>query len=272
MKSIILKRFKIISAIMLAVLALLIMPSCEITPAGTSSNGDSQIDAKTLIDGVYENQIITANFLVEHVSWQSSVLGGRLNEATSKGSAVIFDVNEPTGNSEYYTYYLLSNNHVVYESPSYTNFECNVIDCYGDGYLARVLVKDASYDLSILSFQSKKLYSVLEFSLLDPKVDDTVISIGSPLGVLNAVTVGKVVKYETVDFGEEVSKEISNVEFSAIKHDCLVNNGSSGGVLLDDKYRVCGINFAAEIDNKGEFVAGYAVQISKVLEFINMQK
>ncbi len=254
--------------LVLVLASIFVLPSCVITPSQEAENADKTM---ALINGVYEENVITANFLVEHKMYQESILGGRLNEVTSKGSAVVYGVDKPSTSAGVYTYYLLTNNHVVYENPNYDGYECIITDCYGASYIAEVLYKDANYDLAILAFECREDYRVLSFSFFDPKVEDTVISIGSPLGFLNAVTIGKVKEYAKITLSEDsnTGKEVSDVKFDVIRHDGYVNNGSSGGVLLDENYRICGINYAAEIDDDDNPVAGYAVPITKVAEFLN---
>ncbi len=265
MNSIWLKKLKTIPVLVLIILSILVMPSCVIS---SSSSDEENYD---FINGVYENEIITANFLVEFKMFQTNVFGKRVNEATSKGSAVVFNVVKPSSTLGVYTYYLITNNHVVYKNPVYTGFECIITDCYGASYYAEVLYQDDSYDLAVISFECREDYKVLSFALFDPDADDTVISIGSPLGVLNAVTIGKVIEYTQITLSKNAGEGISNVEFDVIRHGAHVNNGSSGGVLLNKDYKICGINYAAEIDDKGSSVAGYAIPVTKVVEFINMQ-
>ena len=263
-----LKKLKTLIVLLMITVSVMILPSCVISSQTDETNDKTM----SFVNGVYENEIITANFLVEFKMFQTNVFGKRVNEVTSKGSAVVFDVENPSTATGVYTYYLLTNNHVVYENPVYSGCECVITDCYGASYTANVLYKDADYDLAVLSFECREDYKVLSFALLDPQVDDAVMSIGSPLGVLNAVTVGKVSEYTKIALSIEDGnkEEMSNVQFDVIHHTAYVNNGSSGGVLLDENYRICGINYAAEMDGD-KYIGSYAVPVTKVVEFINMQ-
>ena len=266
--------FKRFAILIISILSLFIFSSCVITsPMEDAGGAGDTLDYSALINGVYEEGIISANFQVELSSFNLSIFGEKEAEATSKGSGVIFSVDgldKPLG---LYTYYLLTNNHVIYKSDKYTNFEYTVIDCYGESYEAKLEYSDPDFDLAVLSFKCREDYKVLEFALFNPKKSDVVISMGGPLGVINAVTVGKVVDYAKITLSAEtgVGSDMSNVQFEVIKHSAYVNGGSSGGVLLDEDYRICGINYAAELDDDGAFVHGYAVPLEKVVEFINMQ-
>ena len=101
---------------------------------------------------------------------------------------------------------------------------------------------------------------------------DSVVAIGQPIGIINAVTEGKVEKYITVSIPTEngnINENVSNVKFNVIRHSAPLNSGSSGGVLLNKDYKICGINYAAAlVEDDTEFVTGYAVPVKKVLEFL----
>lgn len=95
----------------------------------------------------------------------------------------------------------------------------------------------------------------------DPVVGNDVIALGSPEGQQNAISFGKVQKYDTIK--ANVEEYLSNVSFNVIMHDAYINSGSSGGALLDSSLKLIGINFAGT-ESSGE---GYAIPISKVFEF-----
>ena len=52
-------------------------------------------------------------------------------------------------------------------------------------------------------------------------------------------------------------------------HSAYIKGGSSGGALLNNNDEVIGVTFAGVFDNKGEFVRGYAIPVSKVNEFLS---
>ena len=65
--------------------------------------------------------------------------------------------------------------------------------------------------------------------------------------------------------------EKSNVTFDVIKHTAFINNGSSGGGLLNYNQELIGINFASSVNSTTEeFVTGYAIPIEKVREFLDI--
>jgi S1-C subfamily serine protease len=132
-----------------------------------------------------------------------------------------------------------------------------------------VVFNSADYDLAVVKLISDNDYTVMPFASEDASVGDKIISIGAPLGVVNSVTAGEVVKTDKKI--ETSSPEVSNVTFNVITHNAYLNDGSSGGVLMNYNYEIVGINFATgKSSNTGEFVEGYAVPVSKVVEFLTL--
>lgn len=236
--------------------------SCNILPLGSSTDGQA------LINGVYGQDVITANVSVNLCVFDRTFTGNRVNEVNSQGSGVIFKKQEYLGKP---LYYILTNNHVIYRADVSRHFEYTVKDCYGNTFSASVEYSSADYDLAVLSFTSEEEYKILSFASANPLVKAVAVSMGNPLGVLNAVTYGEVLAYTTVSLSSEngFTKEMSNVTFQVVKHSAYMDSGSSGGVLLDDNYRICAINYAAEVDDDGNFISGYAVPVEQVIEFIN---
>lgn len=253
---------KILSAIIVTVVALS-FTACKMLPLG------DDYTAHDLVNGVYNEKIITANIAVNLSVYDKTFYGERVNESISHGSGIIF---KKQSLSEGYIYYALTNNHVIYRDDVGRYFEYTINDCYGEHFIAKVEFSSADYDLAVISFSSYKEYNVLSFANSNPHVGDMIISFGSPLGIDNAVTFGTVKSYEQITLAEGFSKEMSNVTFAVIEHDAYMDSGSSGGVLLDKNYRICGINYAAKVDKDKKFVTGFAIPIDRIVEFINMQK
>ena len=265
---------KKITLLAIIIAVCLALTSCSIIFNGNGdSNGSNNGDNSGSVDlsnGVITEGIIEANFTITLNCKRVSILDNVTAEIMSQGSGVAFDrVQRVSGG---YTYYLLTNNHVIYkDTESYNRFEYTVRDCYGVVYTASVIAFDPNYDLAVVCFTAEKEYKVLSFATSNPKVEDSVVAIGQPTGIINAVTEGKIEKYMAVSLGEEKSNaNISNVTFNVIRHNAPLNQGSSGGALLDKDYKICGINYAAAVvDGSTEFVSGYAVPVLKVKEFLN---
>ncbi len=219
--------------------------------ACTINIGDGGEEA---INGIYENNILTSNVTVLTYDYKETKL--------AQGSGVIYKY-------ELGYYYAITNNHVV-SGAKYIK----VLDAYGDICDARLIEGDKNYDLAVVKFKisSSNQLVVVSFSESDPEVNEKVISVTNANGVINTVTLGKVKNYRylsTIENEDEMSEELSNVNFKIIQHDAPIESGSSGGALFNYNYELCGINFASGRDSKGNYLSSFAVQISKVREFLS---
>ena len=260
------KKLTILSLICALIMAL---TSCAQILDQLAGETEEHID---LSNGVITEGIIDANFTVCLSSYDLNPFNKKINETLSQGSGVVFE-KTALENGEC-IYYLLTNNHVIHKQVGfYSHFDYSVRDCYGQIYQAEVVALDPNYDLAVVAFTSKQVYKVLDFASKNPVTGDRVVSIGQPLGIINAVTEGKVEKYLSVTLpgaNGEVDEGVSNVQFNVIKHNAPINSGSSGGVLLDENYKICGINYAAAVvEGSYEFVSGYAIPVEKVKQFLN---
>ena len=246
----------------------MVFSSCSVVLDKLGGETEEHID---LSNGVITEGIIDANFTVCLSSYDLNPFNKKVNETLSQGSGVVFE-KTALENGEY-IYYLLTNNHVIYKNVGYySHFDYDVRDCYGQIYSAEVVAFNPDYDLAVVSFKSKQVYKVLQFASKNPTVGDKVVSIGQPLGIINAVTEGKVEKYLKVNLPSgdgTVSEDVSNVKFNVIGHNAPLNSGSSGGMLLDKNYKICGINYAAAaVSDSSEFVSGYAIPVESVKQFL----
>ncbi len=184
------------------------------------------------------------------------------------GSGVIFK-KENRGNTSSYTYYCLTNNHVVVKNlkPSYF-----VVDHLGVSHNATLVCNSDAYDLAVVTFNSDSEFETLEFSSDEPRINDKIIALGNPLGSLNAVTAGNITDLtDVINVPESDGYDYSNVEFNIITHDAIINSGSSGGALISYDFKIVGINYATgNKPSTHEFVEGYAVPHVKVKEYLTL--
>ncbi|MGD9886518.1 MAG: serine protease [Bacilli bacterium] len=156
-------------------------------------------------------------------------------------------------------YYLLTNYHVVVLSDSY-NHRYTVEDIYNNVSSAVLLANDPDYDLAILRFESTEEMEVMPLATADPKVGELVFSIGSPSGKHNIITAGEILAYQSIDF----------VDYEVIIHDAVIHHGSSGSMLINDKYEIVGLNTWGFDDEEeiNDYVMGGATPVTKILEFL----
>ena len=159
--------------------------------------------------------------------------------------------------------------HCVQLPTGYSRMSITVEDYLGNTYSASVYnynsanVIDPDYDLAYIEVSG--LYSLppIEIAEEDVEIGDTVIALGSPGGQQNAITTGEVIDFTTIEL-ENGDPLLSNVTFEVIQHTALIKGGSSGGVILNSKLELVGINYAG---NESQFDYGYSVPLSKIREF-----
>ncbi len=183
---------------------------------------------------------------------------------TSVGSGVIY---KKTGTQ----YYVITNNHIIETDFSYNYY--TVYDAYGNEYRATVVARDKSYDLAVLSIsrRSDVTLSQVKIDERDPNRDEQIVSLGSPGGIYNSVTYGKITDYRIFEAPESegAESEKNEIEFPIIWHTAFSKQGSSGGALLSADLKLIGINYAVASGKDGVFMYTFAIPIKKVVEFLN---
>jgi S1-C subfamily serine protease len=187
--------------------------------------------------------------------------GFEVTVGLSHGSGVIIDYK----NGEYY---FLTNNHVVFSKEMSAESEGRrffVTDYSGNEFQATLIENSAlpEYDLALLKFSSDKQYTVLDVAEKDAERGEVAVSLGQPQGQPNTVTMGEVINYGRVTITDSDVTEC-NVSFDTLHHDAYINNGSSGGPLLNTDLNVIGVNYA--VSKSTEFAA--AIPAEKVIEFL----
>lgn len=138
---------------------------------------------------------------------------------------------------------ILTNAHVVSGSSQVT---VELQD--GRRLRADVLGDDPAHDVAVLEPETARGLEAADLATgARPGVGDTVLAIGSPLGLSGTVTSGIVSALNrTVTLGEQGEQR------RALQTDASINPGNSGGPLVDADGRVIGINTAiATLDQQG---------------------
>ena len=139
----------------------------------------------------------------------------------------------------------------------------------GTQYDAKVLGADSSLDLAVLKIDGSNL-PYLSFADSDQvQVGDLAVAIGNPLGseFANTVTDGIV---SGID--RQISSESGNIGY--IQTNAAINNGNSGGALLNGQAQLIGINSLKVSSNSMYDVEGmgFAISSNTVLDFVNSVK
>ena len=167
-------------------------------------------------------------------------LGDETQRASSLGSGVIVS---PAG-------YILTNHHVVNAAD-----EIEVALPDGKKLIAKVVGSDPDTDLAVLRVEAQNLPAITFGSSEKLRVGDIVLAIGNPLGIGQTVTAGIVSALDRTGLG------INTFE-NFIQTDAAINQGNSGGALIDARGNLVGINSAILSQTGGSIGIGLAIPAS----------
>ncbi|HEY3631598.1 MAG TPA: trypsin-like peptidase domain-containing protein [Jatrophihabitantaceae bacterium] len=135
--------------------------------------------------------------------------------------------------------YILTNNHVVSEFEQNSRITVTFSD--NTQAAAKIVGQDAKTDLAVLKVNKSKL-TVAQLGDSDKlAVGDPVVAIGAPLGLSFTVTQGIV---SALDRPQSEGGDPDAPVLDAIQTDASINEGNSGGALIDASGTVIGINSA----------------------------
>ncbi|MQA87700.1 MAG: PDZ domain-containing protein [Streptosporangiales bacterium] len=121
---------------------------------------------------------------------------------------------------------------------------------------AEIVGRSPSYDIAVLKPQGVSGLPALSLGNSDNVVvGDSVIAIGSPLGLSGTVTSGIVSAVDRpVSAGGQGGEPTSYI--NAIQTDAAINQGNSGGPLVDSSGQVIGVNSAIATADSGPGIGG----------------
>jgi putative serine protease PepD len=161
---------------------------------------------------------------------------------------------------------ILTNNHVVEGAGDGGSLRVRFAD--GRTAAARLVGRDPSTDLAVIRAQGVSgLKPATLGSSAGLHVGDTVLALGSPLGLDGSVTAGIVsALHRTVDLGGDGRPGPSASLSDAIQTDAAINPGNSGGPLVDANGAVVGINTAIASlggGGSGNIGVGFAIPVDE---------
>lgn len=162
------------------------------------------------------------------------------------------------------TYYILTNNHVVYEPDNTDYKETKVYDYKNREYAAKILFGSAKYDMAVISIETTNFLTIMDLAKENPEINETVIAIGTPKGQINSVGVGKVNTYKTNSYYDNSSQ----VTYPLIYHTAYMNKGNSGGMLINTNLKVVGINTFGTLHDYDNYIS-VSSPILKIREFLS---
>ena len=146
--------------------------------------------------------------------------------------------------------YLLTNPHVVEAAD-----EIEVALADGKKLAAKVVGSDPETDLAVLKVDAQNLPAITLGQAESLRVGDVVLAIGNPLGVGQTVTMG------IISALHRTGLSINTFE-NFIQTDAAINQGNSGGALIDTSGNLVGINTAILSQTGGSIGIGFAIPVS----------
>ncbi len=154
--------------------------------------------------------------------------------------------------------YIVTNNHVVDGADELTV----TLNENSKEYSARIIGADKTTDLALIKIDAKDLPAIVIANSDDVKIGEWVLAVGNPLGLNNTVTAG-IVSAKARQMGEGVA--------SMIQTDAAINQGNSGGALVNTRGELIGINAMIYSQTGSNIGYGFAIPtaiMNKVVEDI----
>ena len=218
---------------------------------GTDTNG-----AKPLAADNGSVAAVAAKLLPSTVQVQAN--GGADGQAQggATGSGFVVDDHD----------HVITNNHVVADATGAG--ELKVVDQNGKKHDAKIIGRSPVYDIAVLEVADG--HGITPASIGSSKtlhVGDTVVAIGSPLGLSSTVTAGIV---SAVDRPVTTGNQDQSSYINAVQTDAAINPGNSGGPLVNLRGQVVGVNSAIATTGSsiggesGNIGVGFAIPMEQV--------
>ncbi len=168
---------------------------------------------------------------------------GREQKQRGLGSGVIISTDG----------FIITNNHVIDEAD-----EVKVLLNDEREFTAKVIGTDPKTDVAVIKIEAENLPAATLADSTKLRVGDVVFAIGNPLGVGQTVTMGIV---SATGRRVGILDEVGGYE-DFIQTDAAINQGNSGGALIDARGRLVGINSAIISTSQGNIGIGFAIPVN----------
>ena len=158
--------------------------------------------------------------------------------------------------------YIVTNHHVIKGAE-----KVEVTLNSNEKYTAKVIGSDESTDLALLKVDAKDLSAITFGNSDDLKIGEWVLAVGNPFGFTSTVTAG-IVSAKARNIGEATSQRANSID-SFIQTDAAVNQGNSGGALVNIKGELVGINTAIYSQTGNYTGYSFAIPSSTVSKVVN---
>jgi Do/DeqQ family serine protease len=159
------------------------------------------------------------------------------------------------------TVYVLTNNHVVDQA---TDISVRLTNA--KVYKAKVVGTDSRKDIALVSFTTPDKVTVADLGDSSTlQVGDLVLAVGNPLGFESTVTLGMVSA-----IGRRAPQTDAASQYTDyIQTDASINQGNSGGALVNADGQVIGINTWIAAPSGGNVGLGFAIPINNAKQAID---
>jgi putative serine protease PepD len=164
--------------------------------------------------------------------------------------------------------FIVTNNHVIEGAATSGTITVELLN--GDVVPAQIVGRDIAYDLAVLKVNRGNLPTVTVGNSSRISVGESVVAIGSPLGLASTVTSGIISALNRpVTTGTVGAESFVN----AIQTDAAINPGNSGGALLDSQGRIIGVNSAIATlssgGTSGSIGLGFSIPINEAKRVVD---
>ncbi len=183
-------------------------------------------------------------------------------DESALGSGVIY---KKTGNKAF----IITNNHVISGAS-----KLEIVTVSGETRKAELVGADKVSDIAVLSIDGGGINTTAQLGDSSKlQLGETVIAIGNPLGLGDTLTSG-IVSYTNRSIPVSLNQDgVYDWEQEVIQTDAAINEGNSGGALVDLNGRVIGIN-TMKISDAGVEGLGFAIpanHVSKIAEELSLK-
>ena len=199
---------------------------------------------------------VAAKLLPSTVQIQARGGAGGTTQGGATGSGFVLDDKD----------HVITNNHVVADATG--DDELKVVDQNGKKHAAKIIGRSPVYDIAVLEVtDDNDLKPAAIGSSRSMRVGDTVVAIGSPLGLSSTVTSGIV---SATDRPVTTGNQDESSYINAVQTDAAINPGNSGGPLVNLRGQVVGVNSAIATTGgsvggeSGNIGVGFAIPMEQV--------
>jgi len=211
-----------------------------------TSYADVLADVRPAVVSVYSSKVVRQRVPEIYRQLFGPNVQGQEQKLSGLGSGVIIS---PDG-------YILTNNHVVEGAD-----ELKVALSDDRELTAKLIGTDPKTDVAVIKIDAEKLPHLTIADSDRLRVGDVVFAIGNPLGIGQTVTMGIISATGRKNVNLLTDREPDAYE-DFLQTDAAINQGNSGGALVDAKGRLIGINSGIATTNRGNIGIGFAIPVN----------